>query len=71
MKYITLIVMALMLTACRPSGSYIVPQASARALEMCAPYGGLGSVGTTTYEQTLKITAYCNDDTRIEHRIPR
>lgn len=71
MKYVTMVALAVLLAACAPSDSYVVPRATSKALELCAPYGGLDRAGTDTYTTNIEITAYCEDGTRIEHRIAR
>ena len=73
MKHVTLIALSLLLTACvkSPSDNYVDPRSSSKALELCAPYGGLDKAGTDTYDTQIKITAYCKDGTFIQHRIAR
>lgn len=71
MKHLLIIALAVMLTACSPKDSYQAPQAAAKAIQMCASYGGVDKTGTTTYNSVIDIHTYCKDGTYIKHRIAR
>ena len=47
MKYLLMITLAVMLTACSPTDNYQAPQAAAKAIQMCDSYGGVDKTETT------------------------
>lgn len=66
-KATTLILATVLLAGCQPPG--YKPQLLREALQMCDSHRGVTSVSLLTFQESVKVVAYCADGSSITKRI--